>query len=94
MRVQVRREVIEGNSDDINAWRLCFQWCLYAYDDGTSEFGYRFIWRHPISEGGGLQPARGQARIPSIRRARALMDRAFNEGWGDYDADQMEGINL
>ena len=54
------------------------------YDDGSSENGYRFIWRRPD---GSLQPARGQARIPSLNKATVLMDMAKSEGWGDYDAD-------
>jgi len=39
-------------------------------------------------KGGGLQPARGQARIRSIKVALELMQRAIDEGWGDYDADK------
>jgi hypothetical protein len=66
-------------------WQLCFQWCLYALDDGP-QHGYRFIWRRPD---GDLQAARGQARIPSIAEAKALMDKAIAEGWGDRDGDAM-----
>lgn len=85
-RVQVINEVVEyfKNPDD---WSLCFQWCLYVYDDGSSENGYRFIWRRPKDEGRTLQAARGQARIPSIEVAKKLMAKAQKEGWGDYDAD-------
>ena len=43
-------------------------------------YGYRFIWRTPE---GKLQPARGQARIPSIKIAKELMDYAIAEGWGE-----------
>ena len=50
MRVQVIKEV---KKDDGGPWKLCLQWCLYVYDDGTSENGYRFIWRKPD---GSLQP--------------------------------------
>jgi hypothetical protein len=46
------------------------------------EEGYRFIWRRPDSS---LQAARGQARIPSIEVARGLMQRAEEEGWGQYE---------
>lgn len=84
MRVQVINEVRSGNPTNTNNWELCFQWCLYVYDDGTSQNGYRFIWRR---SDGSLQPARGQARIPSIKRAMELMEIAKTEGWGDYDAD-------
>lgn len=54
MRVQVIRQAMTGDPDIADEWKLCFQWCLYVYDDGTSENGYRFIWRRPTSEGGGL----------------------------------------
>jgi hypothetical protein len=67
-------------------WQLCFQWCRYELDDGV-QFGYRFIWRRPD---GDLQAARGQARIPSIAHAKALMDKATAEGWGDRDGDAIK----
>ena len=82
MRVQVIKEVMTGNPKVSNQWELCFQWCLYVYDDGSSENDYRFIWRRPD---GSLQPARGQARIPSLKHATDLMELAKSEGWGDYD---------
>lgn len=80
MRVQVVQEVIDGDLEDKTSWKLCFQWCNYIYDDGSLEQGYRFIWRRPD---GSLQPARGQARIPSISSAEKLMQKAKNEGWGE-----------
>src|SRR5262249_35674226 len=84
---QTRVQIInEATNDDESGWRLCFQWCRYLHDDGEIEFGYRFIWRHPD---GKLQPARGQARIGSIAQAKALMDSAKSEGWGDYDGDEL-----
>ena len=86
-RVRVLREVRSGDATD---WHLCFQWCLYLYDEGEPQYGYRFVWRRPESEGGSLQAARGQARIPSIIRAQELLERATEEGWGDRDGDQME----
>lgn len=46
--------------------------------------GYRFIWRRPD---GSLQPARGQARIPSIAVIDELIRNARNEGWGDLVGD-------
>ena len=24
-------------------WKLCFQWCLYDYENGKSDKGFRFI---------------------------------------------------
>jgi hypothetical protein len=80
MRVQVIKEA--KSSVKPNSWQLCFQWCLYVYDNGTSQNGYRFIWRQPD---GKLQPARGQARIPSINHALTLINEAKETGWGDYD---------
>ena len=61
--------------------RLCLQWGRYIYEDGGLETGYRFIWRKPD---GTLQAARGQARIPSLKLARILMETAEKQGWGDY----------
>lgn len=82
MRVQVVQEVVDGDGNSDSSWRLCFQWCNYVYDDGSIEQGYRFIWRRPD---GSLQPARGQARIPSIAVARDLMRRAEESGWGNNE---------
>lgn len=28
-----------------SGWKLCFQACIYHYDTGESECGFRFIWR-------------------------------------------------
>jgi hypothetical protein len=84
MRVQVINEVMTGDSKVTSRGELCLQWCLYVYDDGSSQNGYRFIRRRPD---GNLQPARGQARIPSLRQAMELIETAKSEGWGDYDAD-------
>ena len=85
-RIQVINEAEEdlGNPE---GWILCFQWCLYVYDDGKSQKGYRFIWRRPRAMGRTLQAARGQARIPSIEIAKNLIAQAEKEGWGHYDGD-------
>ena len=61
-----------------NGWQLCFQNCTYNYDDGGKQDGFRFIWRRPD---GSLQPARGQARIPSADALRELTKMAANAGW-------------
>jgi len=74
-RVQVIRQVRQGEQGD---WNLCFQWCQFNYDDGTSQRGYRFIWRR---ENGNLQAARGQARIPDAATLENLIQRATEEGW-------------
>ncbi|MBI2832389.1 MAG: hypothetical protein HYX79_09050 [Chloroflexi bacterium] len=81
VRVQVINEVSKGQKGD---WILCLQWCRYLYDDGNMEQGYRFIWRRP---NGALQPARGQARIPSLDWAQQLIDKAKKAGWGNQIGD-------
>ena len=74
-RVQIKNEVPKNRIED---WQLCFQKCIYNYDDGTKEEGFRFIWRRP---NGSLQAARGQARIPSKSDADYLLKQATEEGW-------------
>ena len=81
-RVQVVNEVSKRGA---NGWVLCFQWGRYLYDNGKMEQGYRFIWRRPD---GTLQPARGQARIPSIKFAEELINEAKEAGWGDYIGEE------
>ena len=74
-RVRIINEV---TADDLNDWQLHFQWCEYLYDDGTSQLGYRFIWRRPD---GSLQAARGQVRIPGVNSISELTELARNAGW-------------
>ena len=81
-RVQVINETCTDYGED--EWNLCFQWCQYIYEDGTNEHGYRFIWRRPD---GTLQPARGQARIPSIEILEKLVKKAKRQGWGDHEGE-------
>ena len=76
-RVQVIKEARREWEEDKVA--LCFQWCQYVYEDGTSEHGYRFIWRKDER----LLPARGQARIPSIQILEQLVAQAKREGWAN-----------
>jgi len=59
-------------------WNLWFQSVTYHYDDGTSEDGYRFIWTRPNKS---LQPARGQARIPSKEDLYKLLAKAEDTTW-------------
>ena len=54
----------------------------------NQQTGYRFIWRRPD---GSLQPARGQARLPSLADAELLMRLARDLGWGDRHADDALG---
>ncbi|GEM50762.1 hypothetical protein EB1_05520 [Empedobacter brevis NBRC 14943 = ATCC 43319] len=74
-RVNILNEVSNGTSGE---WKLCFQWCEYVYDDGSTENGYRFIWRKPDNT---LQAARGQARIPSFEDMQELILLATRDGW-------------
>lgn len=73
---ETKQKVVDGK------WRLCLQWCLYSYSDGTQEYGFRYIWR---KGDGKLQAARGQARIPSLKIAKELMDEAIADGWGNNE---------
>ncbi len=82
-RVQVVNSITDG---DTSSWHLALQWCRYFYDDGNMEHGYRYIW---VTPEGKLQPARGQARLPSLAVARKLMAKAKEAGWGDYNADAL-----
>ena len=66
---------------------VSFSWCRYLYDDGSIEHGYRFIW---VTPEGRLQPARGQARLPSLKIVQELMAKAKAQGWGSYDAEVID----
>ena len=65
-------------------WWLCFQHCLYHYDNGECQEGYRFIWRRPNKS---LQVARGQARLPTISIILKLVSIAMSEGWGNINGE-------
>lgn len=89
-RVVVLNEVQDRNAGGRSDWTLCLQWCLYNYDNNTTQYGYRFIWR---KEDGKLQAARGQARIPNLEIAMGLMQRAKDEGWGDLSNNSLKDDN-
>ncbi len=91
-RVHVIKETTLDTAPGADDWTLWFQWCRYLYDDGNMDYGYRFIWRRPQSQGGSLQAARGQARIQSATVLEKLVQKAKASGWGDYDADNIETI--
>ncbi len=74
--VEILHEV--PNNIESGEWVLCFQECIYHYDDNTTEDGFRFIWRRPD---GSLQAARGQARIPDSQSLYELIDAAIQNGW-------------
>ena len=91
VRVKVIEEVRTADPQASGKWELAFQWCRYVdQGDGSSYHGYRFIWYRPD---GSLQAARGQTRLPSIRLIRELTERAEFEGWGTYDADQVDAFD-
>lgn len=75
-----RVRVIKEAKKEKGEWTLCFQWCQYLYDDASSEYGFRFIWRR---EDGSLQGARGQARIPSVKDIEDFIKQAVKEGWAE-----------
>lgn len=87
-RVFVLNETSCDDLPDRSQCTLWFQWCRYVYDDGHEpELGYRFIWRRAEGDGGGLQAARGQARIPSVDMIEHMIAKARKEGWGHFDGD-------
>ena len=53
-RVEIHKEVPKELK--IGEWNLCFQQVTYHYDDGSTQDGFRFIWRRLD---GSLQAARG-----------------------------------
>ncbi len=67
-----------------SGWVLCFQWCTYKYEDESEEHGYRFIYRDNNNK---LRPQRGQARIPNLKMAQRLIDKAIKEGWGTHEGE-------
>jgi len=73
--VKIIKEVPEIIKD--KEWHLYFQKCEWNYEDGGKDTGYRFIWRKPD---GKLQPARGQARIPSKEEMMQLIYLAETAG--------------
>lgn len=74
--VEVLNEVPRRTEMD-DDWTLHFQKVVYHYENGTSEDGFRFIWRRP---NGSLQAARGQARIPGRQELLDLVNQAEKEG--------------
>ena len=77
-RVEVHKEVPKQLK--IADWNLCFQKVTYHYDDGSTQDGFRFIWRRPD---GSLQAARGQARIESYEQMLELIDLAEEDSFFD-----------
>jgi hypothetical protein len=82
-RVQVLNEVALSDRPELCLQRVRYVW---GHEDEPRR-GYRFIRKHPD---GKLQPARGQARIPSLKVAEALIALARAQGWGDDDGGWAE----
>ena len=59
-------------------YHICFQNVIYHYANGTTDYGFRFIWRKP---GGNLLSSRGQARIPDAVTLKRLLAKAKSAGW-------------
>lgn len=81
-----RVHIIDSVEKKYGNWTLCFQWCLYDYENGKPEEndkGFRFIWKNLD---GKLQASRGQARIPDIDAIIYLTEEAKRQGWA-YKGD-------
>ena len=74
--VKIHKQVPENIN--LGDWTLCFQKVTYHYEDGSTQDGFRFIWRRPD---GSLQAARGQARIETYEQMMALINQAKEEGF-------------
>ena len=59
----------------------------YHYDDGSTQDGFRFIWRRPD---GSLQAARSQARIESYEQMMALIKQAKEDGFFEETKRQQD----
>lgn len=68
----------EVSINRLDGGKLCFQWCLFRYDNRDAQYGYRFIWRTPQ---GKLVTARGQSRLPSASCIDTLLRLASRAGW-------------
>ncbi len=78
-RIQIVNEVGENFGE---TGILCLLWCGFFFYAGRMDEGYRFFWWRPD---GSLLAARGQARIPSLKHAEKLIEKADKEGWGHYE---------
>ena len=74
----IQHEVPNPREQKVGQWCLYFQFGTYHYDDGSTDNGYRFIWRKPD---GSLQAARGQARLPNKQAIFELFALASSENW-------------
>ena len=68
--------------------RLCLQKCVFRYESGIEELGYRFIRYLPNRK---TNPCRGQACIPTLAMARKLIDMMEEKFGIDEQAEWPEG---
>ena len=61
-----------------NSWDLCFQKVQYVESETKKTPGFRFIYRDQNNK---LLPQRGQARIPDLKTASAMIAVAEARGW-------------
>ena len=83
--VNIYRQVPENAKS--GEWTLCFQKVSYHYDDGSTQDGFRFIWRRPD---GSLQAARCQARIESYEQMIVLINQAKEDGFFEETKRQQD----
>ena len=57
---------------------LCFQKVTYVESEAKKHSGFRFMYR---DEKGRLLAQKGQAKIPNIATAKALISTAEAKGW-------------
>jgi hypothetical protein len=90
--VQNRVVILHETSQGVKGnWNLCFQYCLYEYEDETEQNVYRFIWRGPD---GSLQGSSGETCIPSVSDILELTSKALAEGWGHFNCDSSGYENI
>jgi hypothetical protein len=90
----VRRQPHLGRHPEVLFFRCqqCGQWRLILLVPLSLRRWLHRAWVSIIwvSPEGKLQPARGQAPLPSLKIARELMAKAKAQGWGNYDAEVID----
>ena len=74
---EIRSSQILDNKKSYS-WDLCFQKVEYVESDTKKTPGFRFIYR---DQNGKLLPQRGQARIPDLATAKAMIFVAESRSW-------------
>lgn len=81
MHIKVEKEIRASqvlSNHTPNSWDLCFQKVQYVESESNSTPGYRFIYRDKDNK---LLPQRGQARIPDLNIAKAMIAIAEAQNW-------------